>query len=555
MKDWHRTHAGALQSENEQPVRGSEQRRRDELNRQADIIEWVLENHKLNAAVTGGMANQRMARFQLLPAPGIRINQVSALSEELALHLGVEECRISRNGAHILVEIPLADPEPVALVPLLYATLRRPNVLARSRQGYGDNADDDTPPIMDSALLGIDDRDALPLLLKLASPDVAHVMLSGNTGSGKTVLARSIILSLAFWTDPADLRMILIDPKRRGYAPFAGLPHLAHPLIAEAEQAVPVLEAVVEEMLRRDAQSVPPDPASDGSKPAPARKGTRGRRRAVASDPDAAPAARLDLGPGTPRIVIVIDELADLVLNGGTAGREIARLITRLTQRGREANIHVIACTQKPSTELLGGVAKNNFPTRLVGRVSSADDARVAAGIGGTGAERLLGQGDFLLVCHGEVRRFQAAHVSAQEIQREVRDLKEKYDQILMQSRREDKARQQRARQFQQSHLENLGYDQEDGEVEYGRSAVREPVTPYRASPQVLPPPSRPPVQHQALANNQAPVQPPARKRRMNRPAPEPEPEFVAEPEPEPEDAPVKRTRSKKEMLLRFLRG
>jgi DNA segregation ATPase FtsK/SpoIIIE-like protein len=120
---------------------------------------------------------------------------------------------------------------------------------------------------------------------------------------------------------------------------------------------------------------------------------------------------------GQPSIALVIDELADLLMVGG---KSVQHALTRLTQRGREAGIHVVAATQKPTSDVLGPLVKANFPVRLVGKVTSASDARTATGWSGTGAERLLGRGDFLAVAEGRVTRFQAAHVSPEEIQEVV---------------------------------------------------------------------------------------------------------------------------------------
>jgi S-DNA-T family DNA segregation ATPase FtsK/SpoIIIE len=114
-----------------------------------------------------------------------------------------------------------------------------------------------------------------------------------------------------------------------------------------------------------------------------------------------------------PRVIIFIDEVADLMEQGGKA---MDRLMTRLTQRGRSAGLHIIACTQKPLVASIGSLTRSNFPVRLVGSVASSDDAKIAAGISGTGAEKLLGRGDFLLVAKGHVTRFQAAYVNEQEI-------------------------------------------------------------------------------------------------------------------------------------------
>ncbi|MBI4788632.1 MAG: hypothetical protein HY782_16495 [Chloroflexi bacterium] len=114
-----------------------------------------------------------------------------------------------------------------------------------------------------------------------------------------------------------------------------------------------------------------------------------------------------------PRIVVVVDELADLLQ---TCGTELEGLVTRLVQRGRSAGLSVVACTQKPSAKAVGSLLKANFPVRLVGKVASAEDARVAAGVGGTRAEKLAGRGDFLLIAGGQTIRFQAALIRAEQI-------------------------------------------------------------------------------------------------------------------------------------------
>jgi S-DNA-T family DNA segregation ATPase FtsK/SpoIIIE len=225
-----------------------------------------------------------------------------------------------------------------------------------------------------TAVLGLD-AEGVPLLLRLPSPNVAHVLISGTTGSGKTALARTMVASLAIFNGQRDLQLVLVDPKGRGLMPFEGLPHLLLPVVTRVEDTLRALARVVAEMERRDLE-----------------------------------------GRSEPRLVVVLDELADLVQVGG---REMEGLVTRLTQRGREAGIHVVACTQKPAASVIGSLVKSNFPVRLVGRVASPEDAKVAAGLAGTGAERLLGEGDFLVVAQGQVTRLQAAYVG----EAEVRDL------------------------------------------------------------------------------------------------------------------------------------
>jgi S-DNA-T family DNA segregation ATPase FtsK/SpoIIIE len=355
---------------------------RKKLEFQADRIEAVLSLHKIPARVTGGTVTPRWVRFQVLPAVGARISKIRGLSEELAAALDARNCRVSRRGAAVAVEIPRDDPQAVRLLTLL------------RQLEDGDKTNDRIPAV--TAILGIAE-DGAPLLIRLPSPDVAHILVAGTTGSGKTTLLQSMILSLAmlntapgdqFWGSDSRLGLLLLDPKGHAFAPFEGLPHLVRPVIRDVEEATEALQSLVRLMERR---SCSPTPLGEDNPL-----------------------------PGQPRIVLVIDELADLLMVGG---KRIQQTLTRLTQRGREAGIHVIAATQKPTTAVLGSLIKANFPVRLVGRVTSGEDARTATGWSGTGAERLLGRGDFLAVAEGRVIRFQSAHVSRDEIQKIVSHL------------------------------------------------------------------------------------------------------------------------------------
>jgi S-DNA-T family DNA segregation ATPase FtsK/SpoIIIE len=336
------------------------------LHFQADRIEQVLASHRVPSRVTGGMVTPRLVRFQLLTPLGVTVRQVARLSEEIALSLGARTCRVYREEGHLHVEVPRSDAQVVRLLDLC----RR--LSEECAQGQGS-----MPPV--TAVLGLD-QDGVPLLLRLPSPDVAHVLISGTTGSGKTALARTMVASLALYNSQRALQVVVVDPKGRGLMAFEGLPHLLVPVVREVEEAVEVMERLVEEMERRDAE-----------------------------------------GRSEPRLVVVLDELADLVQVGG---REMERVLTRLTQRGREAGIHVVGCTQKPAAAVIGSLVKSNFPVRLVGSVASPEDAKVATGIAGTGAEKLLGQGDFLVVAKGQTTRMQAAYVGEGEIREVVERLR-----------------------------------------------------------------------------------------------------------------------------------
>jgi S-DNA-T family DNA segregation ATPase FtsK/SpoIIIE len=320
---------------------------------QAARIESVLGAHKVSARVWQATVTPRFIRFDVTTALGTRLNKVGNLAEELAFSLGARSTRVYREGGVLHVEVPREVPRTVDLLNLC-GTLRS------------------VPP--NCAVLGIDEG-GLPLLLRLDSPDVAHVLLAGTTGSGKTALLRTLLLSLAMHNHPGRLQVVLIDPKSRGLTPLAGLPHVwrQQEVIHDVRAAQTVLDALIEEMTRRDEVRV-----------------------------------------SLPHLVVAIDELADLLVTGG---RPLADAVTRLTQRGREAGIHMVAATQRPSAALVGGMMKANFPVRLVGSVASPEDAKVASGLAGTEAERLLGRGDFLLVAKGQTIRFQAAYAGGAEME------------------------------------------------------------------------------------------------------------------------------------------
>jgi len=320
------------------------------LEMQADRIEMVLAQHKAPGRIAGGVVTPRWVQFHLSPAIGTRLSRVEHLADEIALALGAPHVRVSRQGATMQIDVPRADPKPVKLIDLCR---RLPAVP------------------LGTAVLGIAD-DGAPLLLRLPSPDVAHVLIAGTTGSGKTALTQTMILSLALAHRRSQMQLVLIDPKGRAFESLSRLPHLLKPIVVDAHEAEATLAALVTLMETRDQTRV-----------------------------------------STPRIVAVIDELADLV---AVVGKPLLEALARLAQRGREAGVHLIACTQKPATSVLGPLIKANFPVRLVGRVTSVEDARVATGMSGSGAERLAGRGDFIAVSGAGFTRFQAAYIESGEM-------------------------------------------------------------------------------------------------------------------------------------------
>jgi S-DNA-T family DNA segregation ATPase FtsK/SpoIIIE len=316
---------------------------------EAAQIEAVLQSHRIPAQVNSGTVLPRVVRFELTTSLGTRVRQVSGLAEEIAMALGVGSTRVYRSGSAIQVEVPRDEPGDVQLMPLCRRLAHVPDV---------------------TAVLGLDDS-GVPLLLRLASADVVHVLIAGTSGSGKTALLRSVLLSLAMYNPPDSLQIVLLDPKGRGLAPLFGLPHLLVPPARDAAEAADILTRLVAEMEFRDRQK---------------------RDR--------------------PAIIVAADEVADLIEVGG---KEVESGVRRLAQRGREAGIHLVAATQKPTSAAVGSLAKANFPVRLVGSVGTPEDAKIATGLAASGAEKLLGHGDFLLVTHGQTWRFQAAYIGEKE--------------------------------------------------------------------------------------------------------------------------------------------
>lgn len=324
--------------------------RKRTLEMQADTIEAVMARHKVAGRVKGGVVTPRFVQFQISTEVGAKVKQVTSLADEFALALGKREARVYRKDGAINVEIPRAKMEPIRLLPLC------------SRLA--------TVPAF-AAVLGVEE-DGTPLLVRLTAPDVAHILIVGTTGSGKTALARTLLTSLAMHNRQTQIQLILIDPKGRGFGPLAKLPHVLGDVVSDSKAAIERLRWVVEEMERRDREQV-----------------------------------------NRPLLVVAIDELADLLQTGGTAAEA---MLTRISQRGREAGIHLVACTQKPTAALIGGAIKANFPVRLVGTVASRDEARYATGLPDSGAEKLEGKGDFLLVAKGETVRFQAAWLGPSDL-------------------------------------------------------------------------------------------------------------------------------------------
>lgn len=328
---------------------------RRELEAKADAIEMVTHEHRAPCRVTGGHVTPRWVQFMAQPNPGVKISHVESLSREIAVALGAPSVRVTAQGAVVRIDVPRSEPIPLKLLPLMAR-------IPPSRVPFG------------TAALGLAD-DGAPLLIRLPSPEVVHVLVAGTTGSGKTALLQTAVTSLALMHQRRQLQFVLMNLEK-SWECFNHLPSLLQPQIHDVATANNTMTTLVNLMEQRE--------------------------RSRATDP---------------RIVVVIDNLELFMEQWSNTPSSGAANLARLLQRGREAGIHVMAATQKPSSSIIGPLVKANFPVRLVGRVVSAEDARVAAGVGGTGAEKLTGRGDFLAVYGPGLIRFQAAYTSTSEIE------------------------------------------------------------------------------------------------------------------------------------------
>lgn len=307
----------------------------------AGILQATLNTRKVQGIVTLAWSGPQIDAYYISLGLGEKPENVEVLSGALALAAGAESCRIGRAAGKLLLEVPKA---PDQRKPLLAGRLE---TLA--------------PATSTSVCLGIT-TGGTPVWADLAEERFAHIIWGGTTGSGKSVNLRWLLYRLIIQNPTESLRLLMIDPKRFELKQFAKVPHLLHPITSNPAQVARVLSWV---------------------------NGELGRRA--------------DSGRVRPRIVVVIEEVADLA----QTNREVLPLMARIAQIGRALNINLLATTQTPGAKVLGS-AVANFPTRIVGRIASSTLAYGASGRARTGADALLGKGDLLMVSAGETVRFQA---------------------------------------------------------------------------------------------------------------------------------------------------
>jgi S-DNA-T family DNA segregation ATPase FtsK/SpoIIIE len=359
---------------------------------QAQKLEDTLRHFGVEGRVTAIMTGPVVSRFELEPAPGVKISKVTGLADDLALALKALSIRIVAPvpGKGVMgIEVPNPKRQVVALRELL-----------------SDPAYQKSPSRLTLAL-GKDIMGA-PVITDLAK--MPHLLIAGATGSGKSVGLNAMILSILFKATADEVRFLLIDPKRIELSTYEGIPHLLHPVVFNPKEATIALHWAVGEMERR--YVLLSDLAVRNI------EGYNVKARVKKPDP------RVEEGllpRSLPYLVIIIDELADLML---VSSRDTEEYLIRLAQKARASGIHLIVATQRPSVDVITGLIKANFPTRVSYQVATRADSRVILDI--MGAERLLGMGDLLFLPPGtsRLKRIHGPYVSDEEVNRVVEFLK-----------------------------------------------------------------------------------------------------------------------------------
>jgi S-DNA-T family DNA segregation ATPase FtsK/SpoIIIE len=375
------------------------------------LVELKLRNFGVEAEVVAVQPGPVVTRFELRPAPGVKVNQISNLSKDLARELSAISVRVVEviPGKSVVgLEIPNEKREIVTLGEIIKS------------KPY----DDVTSPL--AIALG-KDIGGVPVVADLAR--MPHLLIAGTTGSGKSVGINAMVLSLIYKATPEHVRMIMIDPKMLELSVYEGIPHLLAPVVTDMKHAANALRWSVAEMERRyqlmsmlgvrniGGFNRKVKDAIEAGKPIKdpvlMQKIAQGIPGVVAEDiPDLTP---------LPFVVVIIDELADLMM---IVGKKVEELIARLAQKARASGIHLILATQRPSVDVITGLIKANIPCRIAFQVSAKVDSRTI--LDQSGAESLLGHGDMLYLPPGTSIpiRVHGAFVSDQEVHRVVAGLK-----------------------------------------------------------------------------------------------------------------------------------
>jgi S-DNA-T family DNA segregation ATPase FtsK/SpoIIIE len=362
------------------------------------LLQETLADFGVNASVVGWVAGPTVTLFKVDLPSGVRVSKVTNLEDDIALALAAQGVRIFApipGTNYVGIEVPNVKRQNVLLGDVLPSAGRGPLEIAIGKDVEGRNI--------------VSDLAKMP-----------HLLIGGTTGSGKSVAINAMIMSILMRATPAEVRFIMIDPKRVEFTPYNGIPHLYVPVVTECREAASALSWAVAEMERRLKVFSKVGARNINQYNAKAQKGMK------IGDNDA---------EEMPYIVIIIDELADLMMN---VGKEVEFSISRLAQLARAAGIHMIVATQRPSTNVVTGLIKANITNRIAFNVASGIDSRVI--LDTPGAENLIGLGDMLLSKPElpKPQRLQGCFVTEDEINAVVTRLKEQgepeYHQEILQT-------------------------------------------------------------------------------------------------------------------------
>ncbi len=390
---------------------------KESLEALSSLLELKLKDFGITATVEEVLPGPIVTRFEINPAAGVKVNQISNLSKDLARSLSVSSVRIVEvieGKSFIGIEIPNEKRDLVTLGEIL-----------RSR-----TFEDFSSPL--TIALGKDIA-GNPIVADLQK--MPHLLIAGTTGSGKSVGINAMIISLLYKSTPRDVRMILIDPKMLELSVYEGIPHLLSPVVTDMKQAANALRWCVVEMERRYKlmsklkvrnlkglnQKIEDAIASGQPIKDPLFDPTK---EVQTTENIEAP----DLEP-QPNIVVVVDELADMMI---TVGKKVEQLISRLAAKARASGIHMIIATQRPSVDVITGLIKANIPSRIAFQVSAKVDSRTI--LDQMGAENLLGNGDMLYIPPGSSTpaRVHGAFVSDEEVNAVSADLQSKSQPVFI---------------------------------------------------------------------------------------------------------------------------
>jgi DNA segregation ATPase FtsK/SpoIIIE, S-DNA-T family len=346
----------------------------------AKIIKESFANFNIDVDMEGANIGPRVTQFTLKPPNGVRLTKIVALENNLALDLAATSIRIEApipGKRAVGIEVPNVKPAMVRISSLLQS----------------DDWSKITGPL--GFCIG-KDISGSPIVGDLAK--MPHLLVAGQTGSGKSVMINAILTSLLYRNSPSDLKLVLVDPKRVELKPYDDIPHLLTPVITEPEKCISALKWTVAEMERRY------------------------RALSEMHVRNIVEYNNQKQEEGMPYIVIVIDELSDLMM---MAARDVEALIVRIAQKARAVGIHLILATQRPSVDVITGLIKANMPARIAFAVASQVDSRTI--IDQMGAEKLLGSGDMLLLTAEmpKPKRVQGAFISDEETQKVTKFIRE----------------------------------------------------------------------------------------------------------------------------------